>query len=126
MTAALTAALRACAAGFYPSEAGTGLLIGHGGFLSRPDFGAFICTGTSITDGTTEMAEIDWHAVITALHDGHLPVSGGEHRILRLAASIAAGVPVSLRDAISGLDDRNLKLVTTAIRHAAGHRPPHP
>jgi hypothetical protein len=75
VTAALTAALRACAAGFYPSEAGTGLLISHGGFLSRPDFGAFICTGTSITDGTTEMAEIDWHAVITALHDGHLPVS---------------------------------------------------
>ena len=126
MTAALTAALRACAAGFYPREAGAGLLISHGGFLDRPDFGAFIHAGTSISDGITEMAEIDWHAVISAVQDGHLPVSGGEQRLLRLAASIADGVPVSLGDAISGLDDRNLELVITAIRHAAGHRPPHP
>lgn len=126
MTAALTAALRTCAAGFYPSEAGTGLLIGHGGFLSRPGFDCFISTGTSISDGITEMAEINWQAAIIALHDGHLPLSGGERRILRLAASIAGGIPVTLRDAIPGLDDKNLKLVITAIRHAAGHRPPHP
>jgi hypothetical protein len=33
------------------------------------------------------------------------------------------GHPVSLRDAIPGLDPRNLETVTTAIRHAAGHRP---
>ena len=70
MTTALTAALRACAAGFYPSEAGTALLISHGGFLDRPGFGAFIHAGTSITDGITEMAEIDWQAAIIALHDG--------------------------------------------------------
>ena len=125
VTAGLTAALRACAAGFYPSEAGTGLLISHGGFLDRPDFGAFIHTGTSITDGITEMAEISWQDMITALHQGHLPVSAGEQRILRIAASIAGGTPVTLRDAIPGLDDRNLKLTITAIRHAAGHRPPH-
>ncbi len=122
MTAALTAALRACAAGFYPSEAGTALLISHGGFLDRPGFGAFIHAGTSIT----EMAEIDWQAAIIALHDGHLPLSGGEQRILRLAASIAGGVPADLRDAIPGLDDKNLKLVITAIRHCAGQRPAHP
>ncbi len=126
MTAALTAALRACAAGFYPSEAGTALLISHGGFLDRPGFGAFIHAGTSITDGITEMAEIDWQAAIIALHDGHLPLSGGEQRILRLAASIAGGVPADLRDAIPGLDDKNLKLVITAIRHCAGPRPAHP
>jgi hypothetical protein len=125
VTAGLTAALRAGAAGFYPSEAGTGLLISHGGFLDRPDFGAFIHTGTSITDGITEMAAISWQDMITALHQGHLPVSGGEQRILRIAASIAGGTPVTLRDAIPGLDDRNLKLTITAIRHAAGHRPPH-
>ena len=126
MTAALTAALRACAAGLYPDEAGVGLLISHGGFLDRPDFAGFVHTGTSISDGQTPMAEIDCHAVISALHDGHLPVSGGERRILQLAASIAVGFPASLRDTIPGLDDRNLELVITAIRHAAGHRPPHP
>jgi hypothetical protein len=87
VTAALTAALRACAAGFYPSEAGTGLLIGHGGFLSRPDFGA------SITGGTTEMAEIDWHAVITALHDGHLPVSDLLTELPGVAAAQEASRP---------------------------------
>jgi hypothetical protein len=46
--------------------------------------------------------------------------------VLRIAASIAGGTPVTLRDAIPGLDDRNLKLIITAIQHAAGHRPPHP
>jgi hypothetical protein len=32
----LTTALRACAAGLYPLEAGTELLISHGTFLHRP------------------------------------------------------------------------------------------
>jgi hypothetical protein len=124
VTAALTAALRACAAGLYPDEAGVELLISHGGFLDRRDFAGFISTGTSISDGITDMARIDWDAAISALHDGQLPVCGGERRILQLAASTAAGFPVSLRDAIPGLDNQNLHLVITAIRHAAGHRPP--
>jgi len=119
----LPAALRACAAGLYPDEASVELLISHGGFLHRRDFGAFVRTGISITDGTTEMAQIDWDAAITALHAGQLPVSGGERRILQLTASIAAGIPISFRDAIPGLDSRNLRLVTTAIRHAGGQRP---
>ena len=68
------------------------------------------------------MAWIDWDAVIAALDGGRLPASGGEKRIVRIAASLAAGHPVSLRDAIPGLDHRNLQLVTTAIRHAAGQR----
>jgi hypothetical protein len=66
------------------------------------------------------MAWIDWDAVIAALDGGRLPASGGERRIARIAASLAAGHPVSLRDAIPGLDLRNLGLVTTAIRRAAG------
>jgi hypothetical protein len=52
-----------------------------------------------------------------------LPASGGEKRILRIAASLAAGHPVGLRDAIPGIDHRSLELVTTAIRHARGQRP---
>jgi hypothetical protein len=43
--------------------------------------------------------------------------------ILRIAASLAAGHPVNLRDAIPGLDQRNVGLVVTAVRHAAGQRP---
>jgi hypothetical protein len=69
------------------------------------------------------MAWIDWDAVIADLHGGRLPASGGEKRIVQIAASLAAGHPVSLRDAIPGLDQRNLRLVTIAIGHAAGQRP---
>ena len=123
MTAGLADALRACAAGLYCSEAGTGLLISHGSFLRREDFNAFIWEGTGITDGTTAMAGIDWETAITALNTGRLPASSGERSILQLAASIAAGTPVDLRDTITSLDARNLGLLITAIRHAAGHRP---
>jgi hypothetical protein len=122
--AALHAALRACAADFYPCEAGTDLLINHASWLHRHDFtDRFIHTGTSITDGTAPMAGIDWANAITALNTGVLPCSGSEQRILRLAASIANGIPVSLRDALTELDDRNIKLVLTAILHTSGHRP---
>jgi hypothetical protein len=126
VSTALTAALTAHAAGLYPDEAGTELLIHHGGILLREDFSGFVHTGTSITDGATLLAWIDWDAALSALHRGQLPLSSGERRILQLAASIAGGTPVRLRDAIPGLDDRNLQLLTTAIRHTAGHRPAHP
>ena len=120
MTGAIIAALRAHAAGLYPDEAGTELLIRHGGILHRDDFARFIHTGVSISDGTTLMAWIDWDAALNALHHGQIPLSGGEQRILQLAASIAGGFPVGLRDAIPGLDNQNMKLLITAIRHAAG------
>jgi hypothetical protein len=123
VTPAVTAALRAAAAGIYPDEAGNGLLISHGSFLFRPDFARYLHADVSISDHATFLAWIDWEAVISALHAGELPASGGERRILQIAASIAAGIPVSLREAIPGLDNHNLELAVTAIRHAAGHRP---
>jgi hypothetical protein len=117
----LTAALRACATGIYPLEAGVALLIGNGTFLWREDFTSrFIETGTSISDGTTLMAAIDWDAAITALNTGDLPCSGGERRILLLSASLAGGIPIELRDTVTGLDDRNTALLVPAIRHATG------
>ena len=120
----LTAALRACAAGLYPLEAGVALLIANGTFLLRDDFTSkFIATGTSISDGTTLMADIDWDAAITALHAGELPCSGGERRVLELSSSLAGGIPVDLRDAVTGLDDGNIARLVTAILHASGKRP---
>jgi hypothetical protein len=87
----------------------------------REDFTSrFITTGTSISDGTVLMASIDWAAAITALNAGQLPCSGGERRMLRLAASIAGGVPVSLYDTLPGLDRRNTSLLIRAIWRAAG------
>jgi hypothetical protein len=122
VTGALRAALRAAADGILPDEAGTRLLTDSGCFLHRADFTSqFTETGTAISDGTP-LAWIGWDAALTALDAGQLPASSGEKAVLRLAASLAAGHPVSLRDTIPSLDNRNLALVTTAIRHAAGHR----
>jgi hypothetical protein len=122
VTSQLSAALRAAAAGIHPDEAAAGLIISHGVFLHRGDFARHVETAVSIGDGTP-MAWIDWGAVIAALDGGGLQASGGERRIVRIAASLAAGHPVSLRDAIPGLDQRSLGLVTAAVRHAAGQRP---
>lgn len=123
-TPTLHAALRACARGLYPAEAGMELLINHGVFLRRTDFrDRFVLMGISITDGITAMAEIDWSSTITALDTGGLPCSSGEQRILRLAASLADGIPVDLRDTLTGLDDRNIALTVTAVLHACGRRP---
>jgi hypothetical protein len=117
----LTAALLACASGLYPLEAGVALLVGNGTFLRRDEFTSrFISHGTS---GGTPMAAVDWDAAITALTSGRLPCSGGERRILQLSASLAAGIPVSLRDAVTGLDNNNTVRLLAAIRHATGIRP---
>ncbi len=125
----LPAALRACADGLYALEASVELLIAHARWLDRDDFASsFIRTGTSITDGITEMALIDWAAAITALNVGDLPCSSGEQKMLQLAASLADQIPVSLGAAITGLDDRNIQLLVRAVLHASGRRqfPPIP
>ena len=112
----LAAALRACAAGLCPVEAGVALLISNGTFLHRDDFTSrFISHGTS---GTTPMAAIDWAAATAALQAGELPCSGGERRILQLSASLADGIPADLRDTVTGLDGANTARLLSAIRHA--------
>jgi hypothetical protein len=118
----LAGAVRAGAGGLYSLEAACDLVIGAG-WMHRDDFTRFISTGTSLTDGTTELARIDWQSVITSRDAGHLPCSSGENRILRLAASIAAGIPVDLNDALSGLDQASISLIVRAVRHANGQRP---
>ena len=70
------------------------------------------------------MAAVDWQAAVTALEAGRLPCPGGEGRILGLTAGIAGGVPVDLRFALPGLDERNIAGVARAVLHAAGHRDP--
>jgi hypothetical protein len=117
MTASsLPAALRAGAAGLYALEAATGLIIAHGTWLARSDdFGHFIHHGAGA-------AAIDWEAAIDALHAGGLPCSGGERRVLELAASLAGHSPVILGDAIPGLDDHSIRRLVKAVRHASGQR----
>ena len=90
--------------------------------MVRPDFALHIETAACISDGTP-MAWIDWDSVIADLDGGRLPASSEEGRIVQIAASLAADYPVSLRDAIPGLDPCNLELVTNAIRCPAGQQP---
>jgi hypothetical protein len=119
--AQLAAALRAQARGLHCLKAAANLLIDHGHFLRRNSFAErFLHLGTSITDGVTKMAVLDWPATIAALDTGGLPCSGGEQRVLRLTASLAEGIPVDLRDGLTGLDQHNINLVGAAILHASG------
>ena len=67
----LARALRACAAGLCPLEAGVALLASNGTFLHRDNFtGRFIQHGTS---SGVLMAAIDWDAAIAALKAAACP-----------------------------------------------------
>ena len=59
-------------------------------------------------------AAIDWLAAVTALTPGKLPSSSGEQKMLRLAGSIVGQSPVTLGDAITALDDRNIQILLRA------------
>jgi hypothetical protein len=119
----LPAALRAAALGLCCLSAAIELIIGNAAWLHRSDFTAqFINHHASGIDGY-ELAEIHWAAAISALDAGHLPCSSGEQHMLRLAASIADGIPISLQHTLTNLDHANVDLLITAIRQAAGQPP---
>jgi hypothetical protein len=113
-------ALRAHADGDLCAEAAAGLLIA-GSWLDREDFaGRFVTVAASPGSGTA-VAVTGWPAVAAALGGG-LPCSGGQRRVLRLAASLAAGIPAGLRGTAGSLDGRNAGLAAGAVLHASGHR----
>jgi hypothetical protein len=88
-------------------------------WLHRADFTSRFLTLHRSPGSDTPMAVIDWPAVVRAL-DTSLPCSGGEQRMLKITASLADGIPVDLRDAVTGLDNRNTQLLIKAIRRASG------
>jgi hypothetical protein len=119
------AGLRAHARGLYPAEAAAELLIHHAFWLRRNDFTTRFVHHDHEPSHDIDMAAIDWPAAITALDAGDLPCSGGEARILRLAASLAHGIPVDMRDALTGMDTHNADLICQAVLHTNGRRPAH-
>lgn len=120
----LSEPLRTWARGIYPDEAAVELLIEHAAFLNRSDFiDRFVVPMPNHADNQP-MASIDWSAAITTLDTGDLPCSRSEERVLRLAASLGNGRPVNLREATTDLDTHNTALLSQAILHATGHRPP--
>lgn len=114
----IATALRNHAEGNRSLAAAAELLIAQA-WLDRDDFaGRFVAVCPGPGNGNP-MAVIDWPAAIRAL-DTSMPSSGGEKRMLRITASLADGIPVDLRDTLTGLDDRNIQLVITAIRRTSG------
>ncbi len=108
--------------GLLATEAAVELLIGHRAWLVRDDFRDIVVeVGWEPFSGRA-MAAVDFEAAAGALEAGRLPCAGSEGQILRLAASIAAGVPVDLGGAVSGLDAANADLVADAMLRVAGHR----
>jgi hypothetical protein len=116
----LAAGLRAHAQGLYCLEAAAELLIAES-WLHRDDFTSrFVAVHPGIGIGSGQlMTVIDWPAAVAALGSS-LACSGGEQRMLKITASLADGIPVDLRDTLTGLDNSNIQLLITAIRHASG------
>lgn len=68
-----------------------------------------------------EIAAVDFAAAAGAVQ-GTLPCSDGERQVLLVAAGIAAGVPVDLREAALCMDAVNAARAARALCHAAGCR----
>ena len=102
--------LRAWAKGMYTTEAATELLI-------RAFDGRFAEPGNAWIQPTQTGYWVDFTGI-----SGHIgALSGGEQRLLRIAASIGSSdVQVNLSDGITGLDRKTLHLVLAAIAHAGG------
>jgi hypothetical protein len=106
----------------YCLQAAVELLIGHQLWLRRDDFTArFVRVGPDSVGGDV-LAMVVWRAAVRALGAGRLPCSDSEGRVLRIAASLAEGVPVDLGTCVSTLDEANAVLVADAVLRAAGRR----
>jgi hypothetical protein len=70
-----------------------------------------------------QVAAVDFAAAADAVQ-GVLPCSDGERQVLLVAASIAEGIPVDLREAVLCMDAGNVARAARAVCHAAGCRMP--
>ena len=104
-----------------PTEAAAELLISHRAWLRREDFlQVAVEVGWEPFRGRL-VAAVDFAAAADAVQ-GTLPCSDGERQVLLVAASIAEGVPVDLREAALCLDAANVARAARAVCHAAGRR----
>ena len=68
-----------------------------------------------------QVAVIDFAAAADAVQSV-LPCSDGERQVMLVAASIAGGIPIDLREAALCMDAVNAARAAQAICHAAGRR----
>ena len=73
--------------------------------------------------GERQVAVVNFAAAADAVQ-GVLPCSDGERQVLLIAASIAGGIPVDLREAVLCMDAVNAARAARAVCHAAGCRMP--
>jgi hypothetical protein len=120
----LAAAIRAWAKGWLPTEAAAELLISHQAWLLREDFLRAAVEVRWEPFLGRQVAAVDFAAAAEAAEavQGVLPCSDGERQVLLVAASIAGGIPVDLREAALCMDAANAARAAQAICHAAGRR----
>jgi len=119
----LAETIRAWAKGWLPTEAAAELLIGHRTWLLRQDFLDVAVEAGWEVFRDREVAAVDFAAAADAVQ-GVLPCSDGERQVLLIAASIAEGIPVDLREAALCMDAVNAARAARAVCHAAGCRMP--
>jgi hypothetical protein len=100
--------------GINADTAAVDLIAHHGVWLHRPDFAPFLQHARCHSTGEP-MVTIRWRAAHTALQRAKLPCSGSEANALRIAASLAAAIPISLRHVLGNLDHHNITHVIRAI-----------
>jgi hypothetical protein len=117
----LGAMLRAGARGLHAAEAAADLLVAHGHWIGHGEFARRFAQVQDCPDlGGALLAWIDWQAAAGGLEGGGLACPASEAGLLRIAASLGGGVPVSLRAVPGGLDHVNIALVAGAVLHADG------
>lgn len=113
-------ALRTWAKGVLPTEAAVELLIRAGG-------GRWADTGNSWIKDDAEDPAWFWVDFDAITADPTFDVlSGGEQSVLMIAVALGSERELYLTSAVTRLDSRHLRLVLTAIAHAAGMSPLHP
>jgi hypothetical protein len=117
----LAAAVRAWAKGWLPTEAAAELLISHRRWLEREDFVQVAVEVRWEPFRDHLVAAVDFAAAADAVQ-GMLPCSDGERQVLLVAASIAEGIPVDLREAALCMDAANAARAAQAVCRAAGRR----
>ena len=117
----LAEAIRAWAKGWLPTEAAAELLIAHRAWLERDDFLQLAVEVEWEPFRGRQVAAIDFAAAADAVQ-GVLVCSDGERQVLLVAASIAGGIPVDLREAALCMDGVNAARAAQAVCHAAGRR----
>lgn len=106
----LADALRAWAKGIYPTEAGVELLI-----RTR-----LATSGHRWVQRNSDFPDRWWIDADQINADTIGVYSGGQQRVLRIAAALLGGQPVDLYRDVPGLDREHLGLVLAAIAHAGG------